>query len=402
MTGSGDPTATDSRPWGPIAAAAVALAVGAAVWSLTATQGPCSGGAATLESSWGDARRAALKGAVLATEHRYAPSTWAHLRPRLDLWAADWIETHRAVCLASSDRPTTEHTEPDGSTEAAMACLERARVHLDAFLGVLSDGEANATRNAIYGAAGLPSPKICASLHGPREPNAPAVTQRLAVLNSQLAQAAARANAGEVGTDIEVALQVALEARELGDTRLHVEAMLVQATLRAALGEQHGAQAALREAYRLGVTASYPALTRDAARRLVLMTGVDRAHYSDAQQWQRRALSQLSGQAPDPIARARLLANLAVVHARVGEFTAARDTLARALVLQKSVPDADTMFFVEVYPQLARAMLAGQRFEDAARLARNALTLARENLGEDHPAVAERLVELTAARQQSP
>lgn len=339
---------------------------------------------------------------MLATEYRYASSTWEHLQPRLDMWAADWTGTHRAVCLLSSDRPVTEHTGTDRSTEAAMACLERARVHLDAFLGVLHGGGTNATRNAIYGAAGLPSPKLCASSRGPREHNAPAVTRRLRVLNTQLAQAAARTNASGAGTDIEVVLGVALEAYELGDTRLHAESMLVQATLRAALGEQHGAQAALREAYRLAATANYADLAHDAARRLVTMTGAGRAHYSDALQWHRRALSQLGAPAPDPIAQARLLAELAVVHASAGEFADSHDTLLQALALHKTAPAADALFLVQVYSQLARAMLAGQRFADAVRFAQDALALAQENLGEDHPDVAQRLAELTAARQQSP
>ena len=93
----------------------------------------CSGGAARLMAVWNDARRAAVKKAVLATHVSWAASAAAEATATLDDYGQKWIGLYTDACQAT--RVRGEQTE--NALELRMSCLDGRLDDLDAMAGAL-------------------------------------------------------------------------------------------------------------------------------------------------------------------------------------------------------------------------------------------------------------------------
>ena len=373
-----------SRLLGALLLSAAAFAVGMTVLSATQPEEPCTGGAAALQSTWDDARRDAIGAAVLASERAYAASTWERLQPRLDAWAQQWIDSHTAICRAGR---AEEQSDPL-VFDRRMACLERARVRMSAFVDVLGEGGDEAVRRAIATAASLPEPRDCVELSEAQivASRPPAVQKQLDLLRRRLDAAQAKAQLGEVGAALETALAVRAEARELGDEGLAIDAMLLEADERGGRGERHAAEATLREAYLAAVELDDADRAAKAARALVFVTGIDDADYPEALEWARHAEAQLERlTTPDPVGEAALLGNLGAVLGNMGKLEESTRTQLRALTLERSALGDDDLRLLNTFGNVATAMMNQERFEEARHYAERAVELAERNLGEDHP-----------------
>lgn len=388
------------RLWLGLVGISAVAAIGLTTWLATTPAQPCQGGRTAIERTWSAPRRTEVQHTVLGSGRAFATSTWRHLGPRLDQWATDWTDSHETICRATA----VEQTQTSAQLDLRMACLERSRAAMDAYLAVLLEGKAGALRRAVTTAARLPPPSQCvqsqAGEHAERA-LAPAIASRAKRLRVRLHEAAARGDAGELTFAIQSALAVRAEATDLAVPTLVADALLLEADQRDALGEAAAAEAALREAYLLAIGEDDAVRAAKASRALVFVAGVELGRYDDAVEWHRHARAQLDRSPADPLAEAALLSALGALQGRHGHHAAATKSQLQALELERGALGDDDIRSIATYSNLATALVNEQRAEQAVAYAQHAVDIARDNLGEDHPDLIATLEILAGAHAAS-
>jgi len=232
----------------------------------------CTGAAKSLAGVWNDSRRAEVKAAIEGSGVSYAPDAWERIGPPLDAWADNWIAIHNEACAATQQR----NEQSEAVMELRMACLERARLDLDAAATVLTQATPEVVRRAQDVVAGLPQLDRCANIGALRanvDPPAASDVSRVGAIRAQLADASARRKAGDYNAALTAvrAAQAALEGLEYAPVRTEVWLELGQ-TLDE-VGEYAQAETALRQVRRHGVPLQQWELVRSATVKLMHVLG---------------------------------------------------------------------------------------------------------------------------------
>ena len=362
-----------------------AIGIGLGVWQHLGDAEACTDAALALAGTWDPPRRAAIEAAVVGSGRLYATTTWKHLAPRVDAWAEEWTATHATVCRATH----IDGTQNPSLLDARMACLERERTRMDAFLKVLGEGSERAVRGAIAAAAGLRAPSRCAHATHPRDVGpaaSPEVARRIAAHEEQLELAKARGRTGEYQAALEATNGVLAAARDLPAPRLTIDALLAASDFQRALGDSAAAEATLREAYHAATEADDNVRAATAAGRLLFVIGVEEARGEASLEWYRHATAQLERLPEENLEiEARLLSYYGAVQGDMGQLRASTQSQFKALELQRrAVGDADVRL-VPTLANLSTALTNESRYDEALRYAREAVTVSETNLGPDHP-----------------
>jgi tetratricopeptide (TPR) repeat protein len=144
-----------------LATAAVAVAAGAFAMGGLGASGvavaPCGGAAGEIARTWNAEARDRVTG-HLSGLGDYATGEAARLSGELARFADGWAGSHRAACLASARSELTA-----ALYEQQLACLERARMALEAALDVLAHVPRDRLSDAIVAARSLPEASRCRS-----------------------------------------------------------------------------------------------------------------------------------------------------------------------------------------------------------------------------------------------
>ncbi len=65
--------------------------------------GPCDEGERELEGIWDDGVKREVEQAFRATAAPYSEEAWSGTTRHLDRFAAEWVTTHKRVCLSGSN-----------------------------------------------------------------------------------------------------------------------------------------------------------------------------------------------------------------------------------------------------------------------------------------------------------
>ena len=333
----------------------------------------CDGGRARAESVWTTAAQRAV------ATHYSAPVT-QRIGAGVDAWLTDWVETHRAACLAGGD-----------GLDRAMHCLDARLDELGGILRVIEDGAPDDRASRLVYA--LASPRSC------RDARTAVPGDRDALARLQTAKALQLA--GRFEESIEISREVEHEATQRGDDALLARALLRIASADHYLGRFESARQRSERALELATAADDADAAASAASSLVFVCGYNLGDAEAAARYARFAQSALERGDLGAESRAELLMALGADAYRRGDSPASRRYHEEALGLRRSVfPEAHPDVAVEM-SNLAFALGETGEQERSLALHRRALEIREQTLGPDHPDVAESLHGLGGALRHS-
>ncbi len=364
------------------------LALGAGgTAALLAGPEPCRGGAVHLAATWNDSRAAAVEGALRATGVAYADETWTKVQAAFDGYATTWATMHEQTCRS--------HRRGELSSELLdleMACLDARRGELEALVGVLAAADASVAERAVQAAAALPGLDLCADARALRTgipTPTPAQEPAVAAVRAQLARARAEGAAGRYVPAAALASAALADARAIDYRPLVGEALLRSGVLgKLAGGAPADAEAALAEAWRVGLATRHDEVAAESAIEQIAIVGRDLARPVDGERWAGDALALLERRGSDDTLAARYHLNLGNLFARSDRLDQAVTTLERAVQLREAALGPAHPDVAAVRTALGEALRRQGRFAEAAAAHEQALRDTIAGFGPNHPQVA--------------
>ncbi len=364
----------------------LALGAGAAAALLIGPE-PCSGGLVQLAAAWNEPRADAVAAALRATGVAYADETWSRVHEAIDRYATTWSTMHEQTCRA--------HRRGELSSELLdleMACLDARRGELAALVDVLAAADASVAERAVQAAAGLPRLDLCADGRALRTGiPAPSAAQEPAVaeVRTRLARARAEGAAGRYVAAAGLAQAALTEARTLEYRPLIGEALLRSSMLaKLAGGAPVEAEAALTEAWRVGLATRHDEVAAESAVEQIVIVGRDLARFADGERWAADALALLERRGRDDTLAARYHLNLGNLLLRSDRLDRAVATLERAVQLREAALGAAHPDVAVARTALGEALRRQGRFAEAATAHEQALRDTIAAFGPGHPQVA--------------
>jgi serine/threonine protein kinase/tetratricopeptide (TPR) repeat protein len=363
-------------------------AVGAALAGMLMTnnQAPtptptCGGGEAAIADVWNDDAAAGIREAIVATEQPYAAAMAGRVVDSLDDYASDWAAAHDRIC---HEHARGEHS--DSRLDARMACLDRRRDALEQTLAILLDADTGVVDHAGQMIAKLPRIHACDGLGRVVEEGETRSDRRVAALvvglESRLVRADTLAHAGRISESARIAREVANEAEILGQPRLVVEALLVEARISILQPDRSRLAVLLDRALELAIAEGLDELAAEAMIRRVyergLLPGGSEAALADLA----LADAMLVRSGDDPELRALLLNNAGAVHAAAGDREAARESFARGVALTERLFGEQHL---DVAVGLANLGILTPDPLTRASLHERMIAIHERRLGPDHP-----------------
>ncbi|EDM79452.1 serine/threonine kinase family protein [Plesiocystis pacifica SIR-1] len=254
-------------------AVAMSLGSAAAAWQLRgdSTVEQCSGAPEQLAKVWSASRREAVSDALLGTGRDYAGEAAARSLGALDGYAADWVAMRTAACETH-----LRGEQSDALFDRRTACLDRAKLALDATADALAGLDAARLPRAVELVEALPELDACADVEAlelaalapPADPEQAAEADEL---RAELLRLSTLLTAGRDGEALDGFGPLELRARSLAYAPVQVEVLLAhgRALLHANRFPEAGER--LREASLLGFEIGMDAPALEALARLVFV-----------------------------------------------------------------------------------------------------------------------------------
>jgi len=329
---------------------------------------------------WSDAAQARVKAAFEAVGHRAPQEAWTRVDERLQALESAWTDAWATTCRASAS-PTVQ--------QRSLDCLERQKRQASRLLDAWTEEGALTVElvdRASRAAAGLPGPEVClradALAQGDRVPADPELAAAVSAARERIDEASGLARAGRVKDAVPVA-QAALKAAEAtAFAPVVAEASLELGLALERSGDIEGAAEALERAYFEGVSAEAHPLVAASAEGLVWVAGARLERHDEGMLWAQHAEAAL---AKTGGARDRLMAHVAGLYERKGEYRTAEQKFEEAL----EVTADDDLYGLGIVHQRLGDVLRRQNKADAAiEHYRETVALWTTALGASHPNVA--------------
>ncbi|MCB9702087.1 MAG: tetratricopeptide repeat protein [Myxococcales bacterium] len=349
-----------------------------------AADDPCEQALAEAEAAWGDAQRAAVRRAFLATGRADAGAIWTQVASRLDAYASAWATERQAACVAA------QSAEGSDSSEVAhlqIACLDRGLGELRALVDALTHDPDALLDNAVKAALKLRPLTSCRDDPGQAllvRSADPAVVARAQALADRLDEVAARLKAGDVEHALPEAQETVDEAAELGDDATSAEALVLLGSLQSQARDYASAEATLFAAALAAERGGNVSALARARTELVVAIGYGQGRTDEALRWGDLALNALRP-GTDAGVEVRLRTALGLVHTRRGDRPAAEGELARALTLAEATLGPEHIGVATILDHLAGVHAAADERDEARALLRRALKIRARALGAAHP-----------------
>ncbi len=397
---SRDPIAARRR-WGAASAVGlVALTALGASWRVASgRQAACSGGAQQLASAWDEGRRAQVERALLGTGVPYAAQTWERVQAGLDDYARGWAGQYAEACEATSVRKEQSAEVLD----LRMGCLQRAKVELSSAVEVLAAADPAVLETAVKVVAGLPPLARCADVEALRQavpaPRDLAEQRQVTQVRAELSAAAALENAGRYEQALARAAAAEAQLASLAYRPVHAEVLLRKGSVLLQQGQFPAAEAALHQAFTIGLEVGALELAVTAGAALGVVVGERLARPAEGL-WLGETALGLSGRVPGGRAESLARQALASVHERRGKYEEAEAQLRRALELSARAAGAESLDAALVRNSLAIILYREGHYPEAEAEHRRVLALRQKLLGADHPLVAQSMANLGSTLQR--
>jgi tetratricopeptide (TPR) repeat protein len=347
-----------------------------------------------LDEVWGAQARARVTDAMLAVGTSYAPSVAERVAASLDIYAQEWISSRVDACEAS----TVRREQSAAAMDLRMACLDRAKVDLQATVAVLEQVDRTTLQRADDLVAALPSLGPCADVEALMSetppPSDPEVAASVWELRRDLADARALYEAGKFGEADELVTSLLSRARALEYAPLRTEVELVEGQTARSSADYPRAEQRLRSALRRGLRWGQWNEALQASQELTDLLSRVLARHFEARSVAEVALGLDGRDEIDVQSRADTLEMLGTTDVARGDLAAAREHVAEALDLRRSVLAEDAPTVLDTRRQLAGIHHDMGELELAETEFRALLDLRKQRLGPTHPAVAQSINDL--------
>ncbi|PCC66446.1 Serine/threonine protein kinase [Nannocystis exedens] len=351
----------------------------------------CQFDADKLAGVWDQTRAAAMTRAFEATHLPFATDTAQRVQGRIDAYAKAWLGERQAAC-----QDHAAGVQTDRLIDLRVACLERRKAHLATLVDVFIAADRAVVENAVQAAASLPSLGACADssdLVATVPPDDPAVAERVEVVGRELGRVDILERTGQYEQGLALAKQLRAEAASLGYPPLEAQAALGEGRVLMASVRAAEAEAALRQALKLGIAHDLHATAAEAAIMRIFVLGNDLERPREA-----LAAAPFAEALVERARGAGLLGpllhnNTGAMHDLLGDVEAARASYEAAIAGLRGLAEPDPLEAI-VHHNL------GQMFLDRGRLepARDQFVRARDRfvaiVGDGHPLVAHPLIGL--------
>ncbi|PRQ02906.1 Serine/threonine-protein kinase PK-1 [Enhygromyxa salina] len=396
--------------WSSSAVVALAVVISAIVFvrgrepELVEPAAQCTSASAEIAEVWDDERVAAVRATFAKLDAPWAAQLSSEVETGLDAWARRWEAMHRETCEA-----TAKGTQSDTMLDRRMLCLAKRRAEFGEFVTVLTGAKAETLARAEEAVRKLPSLDSCRAEAIELDEHEPERSEAEKLLLERLERNLYRAHSLEMTGAFDDALPLAKaavdQARTLEDQGLLATALLTQAQVVMATGSHEAATPLLEEgefaAERAGADrlrgeilialGRVDATSRDAeaalrrvreARAVLDRVGAGPVEYAElagvsalasaaagqfeqAEREVRGAIASLAEVEPPPVELAQLHGSLGVVLRRLGRYDEARQELGRARELWAGYYGEQHPTIAEILLELARVDAGQGRHESA-------------------------------------
>ncbi|MCX4246348.1 serine/threonine-protein kinase [Paraliomyxa miuraensis] len=342
----------------------------------------CTGAAERLEGVWDGELRARAQQMLAALERPWATTVVGAAMDELDRYAAAWMDMHAQACRAT----VVDGSQSQEAMDLRVACLEQARMELQAIASQIAAPDPTVARNAHELVRGLPALEACADLEGLRAevplPSDPEAQQTLEELLQRRASAWGVHQAGKYDEAKELIDQLGPEVEALDHPLLRGRFLLLRALNRSARGQYSESRADLEQALAIALEIGHGQTAFSAAHNLAVGAAQHEQRPGEALIYGRIAVA-LAGRrgaaATDP-SFARV--GLGMAQLAAGDSLTAEATLRRALELD---PGTDPLLTRAIHNNLGTALQDRGQFAEALVQMQRTLEISIEQLGPDHP-----------------
>ncbi len=363
---------------GAASLALIATAGAGGVWLGEGREQPCSGAERKLQGVWDVERRAGVHAALSGSDASFAELAAARTTRELDAYATDWVAMHEDACEASVVRGE----QSPAVLDLRMACLERARVELQAATEALADPTRVSAANADAIVPALPALDVCANPEALQtNVGAPSAAEADAVAHAQ--RALARAKTAYAAAQMHDALAgVEAAKKAMGDVRyapLRIEVSLVEGRVLSGLGKPDEAERVLEAALDLAARDGRVGAMQKLATTLLYVVGARAGRPAEALQRYRLMAESLPAEGPKARVGGLLVVGQ-ILHA-AGRWDESEAILREGL---DTVADGSHNQ-IALGSQLATVYGDQGKFVEADREHRRVLRMLEERLGSEHP-----------------
>lgn len=371
---------------GALAATAIAALSGAFAARPAPRAQACDAGASRVAEVWSAARADRMERAFTDTKSPLAPASAERVSATVSTFVADWEAAYTATCEA--------HLRGEQSMivlDARMRCLDRRLSSLGALLDTLESPSPSAVAGAPAAALELPQIDECESVEsllGPDpRPTDPAVAERLAALEEDIAKLRSTAAAGLGPLTPADASALVDRARRVGHRPTVAEAELLAARVARRAGAFEDAR---RHADEAQTTAEAARADGTAARAWLEVLAVAGAsgRFASALENAPRAEAAILRIGDPPALRAGLSLSRGLALASLGRLDEANEELERALSFYERTRGAGSIHAARALTALGDVARLRGKLEDALSLHARAREIDEAALGPEAPATA--------------
>lgn len=380
---------TRMRRWiaGGSLAGLVLLGGGYGIARQEAAAMPCAGAGGEIAAVWSDGRRREVAAALRATGVSYAESTWEHLEPLLEDYAATWSEGRVAACVAHQR----------GAHDAQvlglqLACLGRRKAAFDALLDALARADASVVQRSIQAVDELPLLTTCGDVAALTSavppPEDPKVAEEVARLREALDTARVAHSMRRPVEGLALTTPVVARAEAIGYRSLEAEARVVHGLLLNVAGRYDEAIEALTRGLWLADVVHDDVLLALAMGHLVFVISEGKGDYEAALRWRPHADAVIERLGPSTHSEAFLLSGFGQVKVHQGLTDEGIGLSRRALAISEAANGAESRRIVGPLNALGNALLAKGEYGEARAIFERELGIEEASLGPDHPYLA--------------
>ncbi|MCY0988698.1 protein kinase [Nannocystis sp. ILAH1] len=379
-----DPGTTYRRVAALVATAGVTAFAGfyAASPGEPATQ-VCPDAQAELAGVWDAARAATVRDALTALHTPAADEALAAALPRLDRYAASWVEMRNEACRA--------HAEARQSTplfDLRTACLDQRRAGLDALAAALTQADTASLDSAVKAMAELPPLSRCADAPALNQQLPPPGDSRLRLRvqahRETLARAKVREDAAQYPLGQALVEEVLADSAALAYEPLRAEALLRAGSLAMESGDHPTAERHYTDALLAAVGSGHAAVAAIISSKQLFLRASPLNQLPQAKALIPLATALNHRVAHDVDVYAEFLTNLGVVHARSADLPLARRHWEEAVALRERHHRGETLAGLNTLSNLGWLARTERRDEDMAAIYERIVAISEPLLGPHH------------------
>jgi len=364
--------------------------VGAVALGLVAYD-PCENADAGWAQTYDDDARARVRARLEEVAPTYGARSSGAIDRAFEEWGAEWSRSRRQSCRAAPPGRWPWSARDDAPSAAVDACLDRRLLDAAAVLRRLEQIPRDAAPDAATAVANLPTPRGCLSRTGTGGTASGPLADVDALDVATTAMSRARAHVALV--EYEPALEALDEAAALrgpgAPPELRLEAEILEAVVRTRLGEAEQARGGLEDAVYEAIEHGLDALANRAATELIWTDGYVLRRLEAAERWNALAAAHEARAGLAGAATARRLDKFGAALYRSGEYARALEIHEQALDMAREIwgPEHPALFTHLLHAGSAASRVKG-RHQDAVAYNADALALAERTFGPRHPTVA--------------